>query len=775
MTGTMQNAMQNGSSESRGSKMEQDVPEDQPRGRLPAISKKNKSVFMQIGFMRRLQQALDEGARAAVIRTALGQARGAGVEMKPMFSAVVAQGDALLPLIEALEAAVESGDVCQLREAIAQAEARGAHVHLAPARTALIALEKKREAEKALLLAAATSSAQLEEALIFARVAGVDELTIKHYESALETIKAMEEKDREEKEKPQKRVEDLSPTSQAEESALAAKRLRHWEAEREKASEAAARLDAAVLSRSLEQLAAAIEFAKTTIVSPKLIEQAEAVIAKEKWKEGARSKLQAAEQELLSNFDQPEALDVAIEYMQSVINEALDGGFSKEELAGRLSAIDTARKLQAARVGLKTAVAAVDALDPRTCPTEELVRVKKIMFGAVEAAREAGLSELEIKTPERLRRLLHNAVEDRKGAVRLYCRVRPLIEQELQKREDNMLHGVDSFSLVVDDRAGDREAGKIYSFDACWMPGSQEDVFEDTKDLVQSGVDGYNVTIFAYGQTGAGKTYTMYGGNSPETQGLCPRTSEELFNIIAKRADRFEFSVTLSMVELYCKRFFDLLDLKTQKTLKVRNQNGEIYIENALETPVENSRDILRLVEMGTKERRSRDTQMNTGSSRSHLFFCLKVTSHNRATGQRLCGKLLLVDLAGSERVKKSGVTGDGLKEASEINTSLSALSDVLQALVRNDSHVPYRNHELTQVLADSLGGSAKTLMFVNLSPAAGNLEESLMSLKYAQRAKGVFNDPTLTPSRVETRQSPRASSVQRLPPRFNPTPRVSA
>jgi len=144
------------------------------------------------------------------------------------------------------------------------------------------------------------------------------------------------------------------------------------------------------------------------------------------------------------------------------------------------------------------------------------------------------------------------------------------------------------------------------------MPGSQEDVFEDTKDLVQSGVDGYNVTIFAYGQTGAGKTYTMYGGNSPETQGLCPRTSEELFNIIAKRADRFEFSVTLSMVELYCKRFFDLLDLKTQKTLKVRNQNGEIYIENAVEKTVENSRDILRLVEMGTKERRSRDTQMNT-------------------------------------------------------------------------------------------------------------------------------------------------------------------
>lgn len=196
------------------------------------------------------------------------------------------------------------------------------------------------------------------------------------------------------------------------------------------------------------------------------------------------------------------------------------------------------------------------------------------------------------------------------------------------------------------------------------------------------------------------------------------------------------------MLELYCKRLHDLLDIGSKKNLRVRTeQGGNVYVENACEQVVTSAQEVRKLMEAGSKGRHCRSTQMNSASSRSHLLFTLKVTSTNRETGEHICGKLLLVDLAGSERVQRSGVTGDGLREACEINASLSALGDVLHALSRGDSHIPYRNHELTQLMQDSLGGTAKTLMFVNVSPSASDIDETLSSLKFAQRAKGVVNE----------------------------------
>merc|ERR1712151_896512 len=191
------------------------------------------------------------------------------------------------------------------------------------------------------------------------------------------------------------------------------------------------------------------------------------------------------------------------------------------------------------------------------------------------------------------------------------------------------------------------------------------------------------------------------------------------------------------------------------------DQRGEVFVENAREEVVTDAQEVRNLFEAGSKARHCRDTQMNVGSSRSHVLLTLKVTSRSRETGESVSGKLLLVDLAGSERVGRSGVSGDGLREACEINASLSALGDVLHALVRNDRHVPYRNHELTQLMQDSLGGTAKTLMFVNISPTVNDLDETLMSLKFAQRAKGVVNDYTgktaaipKSPSSVSSRTS---------------------
>eukprot|EP00425_Heterocapsa_triquetra_P037027 CAMPEP_0195085972 /NCGR_PEP_ID=MMETSP0448-20130528/26242_1 /TAXON_ID=66468 /ORGANISM="Heterocapsa triquestra, Strain CCMP 448" /LENGTH=202 /DNA_ID=CAMNT_0040119397 /DNA_START=51 /DNA_END=659 /DNA_ORIENTATION=+ len=197
------------------------------------------------------------------------------------------------------------------------------------------------------------------------------------------------------------------------------------------------------------------------------------------------------------------------------------------------------------------------------------------------------------------------------------------------------------------------------------------------------------------------------------------------------------------MVEMYCQHFIDLLDLGADKALKVRKTpSGEVFLENLKEQQVSSPEDVQRLLWSGLRERHMRETCMNQESSRSHVLFIMKILSTSRETGAQHLGKILLVDLAGSERVKRSQVTGEGLHEAIEVNKSLSALGDVIGALARGEKHVPYRNHELTQLMHDSLGGTAKTLMFVNLSPAACNREESLMSLKYAQRVRGVTNRP---------------------------------
>merc|ERR1711920_861574 len=148
-------------------------------------------------------------------------------------------------------------------------------------------------------------------------------------------------------------------------------------------------------------------------------------------------------------------------------------------------------------------------------------------------------------------------------------------------------------------------------------------------------------------------------------------------------------------------------------------------------------------MERGNEQRHVAETSMNKESSRSHLLLMIKIVSVNKETRDQLRGKILMCDLAGSERLKKSEVTGDAQKEAIEINKSLTALGDVIEALTKKQKQVPYRNHKLTQLMQDSLGGSAKTLMFVNCSPANSNADETLMALKYAQRAKKITNTAT--------------------------------
>ncbi|CAD7949464.1 unnamed protein product [Amoebophrya sp. A120] len=382
--------------------------------------------------------------------------------------------------------------------------------------------------------------------------------------------------------------------------------------------------------------------------------------------------------------------------------------------------------------------------------------------------KQAGIAESFLTGFELRKKKLHNFIEDLKGSIRVFVRVRPLTGKEKSNNETEVTTQLDLCTLTVGDPAGSA-AERQFTFDSCFFPSStQADVFEDSQDLIQSAFDGYNVTIFAYGQTGAGKTFTMSGTN--EHPGVVPRTCNEIFRIKERDASRFRTTVSISMIELYCAKFTDLFrkmesalgggkkpaaavkpakdkDAQKEPEINVRiEKDGAVRVENAREQQIETAAQMLSIIDQGFSNRAVAATKMNSESSRSHLITIVQLVSVNLETKVRTVGKLLLCDLAGSERLAKSGAEGQAQKEAIEINKSLTALGDVIEALTKvgtkkgAQSVIPYRNHKLTQLMQDSLGGTAKTLMFVNCSPAASNQDETVNALKWAKRAKNIIN-----------------------------------
>jgi len=308
----------------------------------------------------------------------------------------------------------------------------------------------------------------------------------------------------------------------------------------------------------------------------------------------------------------------------------------------------------------------------------------------------------------------------------------------------------DAFTVDLERPTPKGPETKAFQFDSVFEENtSQDEVFADCRELVQSAVDGYNVTIFAYGQTGSGKTHTMYG--SQQDPGLAPRSIKALFEVInqEQKVGTKTFKVKAYMVEIYKQDILDLLRpadcssalKKTSLEVKRDAGRGMMFIDGVTERTVANPQELQALLQEGEKKRHVTATAMNSASSRSHLVISIVVQCMVKDPEQVIYGKITLVDLAGSERPKKSEVVGDALKEAIEINKSLSALGDVISALTSGAKTVPYRNHKLTLLMQDSLGGSAKTLMFVNCSPAASNSEETQMSLKWASRARQVTNE----------------------------------
>eukprot|EP00746_Dinoflagellata_sp_MGD_P005749 gnl/MRDRNA2_/MRDRNA2_111134_c0_seq1.p1 gnl/MRDRNA2_/MRDRNA2_111134_c0~~gnl/MRDRNA2_/MRDRNA2_111134_c0_seq1.p1 ORF type:complete len:835 (-),score=249.09 gnl/MRDRNA2_/MRDRNA2_111134_c0_seq1:256-2574(-) len=372
----------------------------------------------------------------------------------------------------------------------------------------------------------------------------------------------------------------------------------------------------------------------------------------------------------------------------------------------------------------------VDRQDP-----EALDPAVKELRTAIAQANEAWVPEADIVPAEMLRRQLHNAVQDIKGAIRVYCRVRPALDRE--KDSGVCVNPKDLMSLEV--IGGDDDKAQEFVYDAVFAGGtSQSDVFVDCVDLVQSAVDGYNVTIFAYGQTGAGKTFTMYG--SKDHPGITPRTIEEIFRKVATDAERFSYSISVSMMELYNNELVDLLSGEEGSAKpKIRmDQKGMVILENVTQSQVATAKAMNERLDFGFKRRQVAQTMMNSESSRSHLILTVTLEGRNRQTGKVVTGKIALCDLAGSERLKKSEATGEQQKEAIEINKSLTALGDVISAVTLGNkgSNVPYRNHKLTQVMQDTIGGTARTLMFLHCTPSHHHMDETIMTLKWGSRAK---------------------------------------
>jgi kinesin family protein 11 len=338
--------------------------------------------------------------------------------------------------------------------------------------------------------------------------------------------------------------------------------------------------------------------------------------------------------------------------------------------------------------------------------------------------------------------------------IQVFARVRPLNDNEMAQRSGSVVETPSSREIIVHKQSS---STFTYNFDKVFGIGSkQSDVFKAVvQPLIGQVMQGYNCTVFAYGQTGTGKTFTMEGdpaSNLPidkdPNSGIIPRALNALFDGL-RTGDATEWSVRVSFLELYNEEIFDLLS-GTDDQSKLRlyedgTRKGSVIIQGLEEVQVHDKQEVYRILERGSAKRRTAETKMNANSSRSHTVFTVTVFINQQSIdGDDMLkiGKLNLVDLAGSENVQKSGADAGRVVEAGNINKSLLTLGRVISSLVARATHHPYRESKLTRLLQDSLGGRTKTSIIATVSPAQINMEETVSTLNYAHQAKNITNKP---------------------------------
>nr|XP_058914277.1 kinesin-1 heavy chain isoform X1 [Kogia breviceps] len=319
--------------------------------------------------------------------------------------------------------------------------------------------------------------------------------------------------------------------------------------------------------------------------------------------------------------------------------------------------------------------------------------------------------------------------------IKVMCRFRPLNESEVNRGDKYIAKFQGEDTIMI--------ASKPYAFDRVFQSNSsQEQVYNDcAKKIVKDVLEGYNGTIFAYGQTSSGKTHTMEGKlHDPEGMGIIPRIVQDIFNYIYSMDENLEFHIKVSYFEIYLDKIRDLLDVSKTNLSVHEDKNRVPYVKGCTERFVCSPDEVMDTIDEGKSNRHVAVTNMNEHSSRSHSIFLINVKQENTQTEQKLSGKLYLVDLAGSEKVSKTGAEGAVLDEAKNINKSLSALGNVISALAEGSTYVPYRDSKMTRILQDSLGGNCRTTIVICCSPSSYNESETKSTLLFGQRAKTIKN-----------------------------------
>ncbi|XP_056453110.1 kinesin-1 heavy chain isoform X1 [Gadus chalcogrammus] len=320
--------------------------------------------------------------------------------------------------------------------------------------------------------------------------------------------------------------------------------------------------------------------------------------------------------------------------------------------------------------------------------------------------------------------------------IKVMCRFRPLNSSEVTRGDRYIPKFPQGDDTVV-------IASKPYAFDRVFASNtSQEQVYNAcAQRIVKDVLEGYNGTIFAYGQTSSGKTHTMEGLlHDTDNMGIIPRIVQDIFNYIYSMDENLEFHIKVSYFEIYLDKIRDLLDVSKTNLSVHEDKNRVPYVKGCTERFVCSPEEVMDTIDEGKSNRHVAVTNMNEHSSRSHSIFLINVKQENTQTEQKLSGKLYLVDLAGSEKVSKTGAEGAVLDEAKNINKSLSSLGNVISALAEGTAYIPYRDSKMTRILQDSLGGNCRTTIIICASPSSYNESETKSTLMFGQRAKTIKN-----------------------------------
>lgn len=357
----------------------------------------------------------------------------------------------------------------------------------------------------------------------------------------------------------------------------------------------------------------------------------------------------------------------------------------------------------------------------------------------VLASPDTSFDQTPVKNNNRLSKRITGEVNN----IKVVARFRPHNENEIKLQDEGGLPCVqflDQSSLLVNN--------ENYTFDRIFDPqSSQRDIFDfSVTQTVDDLFNGYNGTVLAYGQTGSGKSYTMMGSsiNDEDKKGIIPRIADAIFEKIANGDENIEFTLSVSYMEIYMEMIRDLLttDPQPSNSLSIQeDKTNGVHVRNLSKIYISSSKELYSVLERGSDLRVTSSTEMNMESSRSHAIFQLNLTQINQLDGSTKRSKLFLVDLAGSEKVGKTGASGQTLEEAKKINSSLSSLGNVINALTDlKSTYIPYRDSKLTRILQESLGGNSRTSLIINCSPSTFNVQETISTLRFGTRAKKIKN-----------------------------------